>query len=77
MEKKDNPNKEQELNKLIDIEQAADEIGISVKSLRRLCKRGLPHYRITRKIQFKKADLLEYVERFRVEAVKRPTIRKK
>ena len=77
MEKNSNEVKEQELTKLLDIEQAADEIGISVKVLRRLCARGLPHYRITRKIQFKKADLLEYVERFRVEAVKRPTTRKK
>ncbi len=77
MEKKSNPNKEKELDKLLDIAQAADEIGISVRSLRRLCARGLPHYRITRKIQIKKADLLEYVERFRFEPVKRPTIRKK
>ena len=77
MEKNSNPNKEKELDKLLDIAQAADEIGISVKSLRRLCARGLPHYRITRRIQIKKADLLAYIERFRVEAVNRPTTRKK
>lgn len=73
MEKNSNPNKEKELNKLLDIAQAADEIGISVSTLREhLIKGGLPHYRITRRIRIKKADLLAYIERFRVEAVTRP-----
>ncbi len=78
MEKNNNPNKEKELNKLLDIAQAADEIGISVSTLREhLIKGGLPHYRITRRIRIKKADLLAYIERFRIEAVKQPTTRKK
>ena len=78
MEKNSNPNEEQKLNKWLTIKEAAEEIGISVSTLRRRCTNDeIPHSRVIRGILIKRKDLLEYIERFRVEAVKQPTTRKK
>lgn len=70
--------KEQNPNQWLTLKEAAEEIGISVGTLRRRCTNDeIPHSRVIRGILIKRNDLLEYIERFRVEAVKQPTTRKK
>lgn len=56
------------MGNFLTLKQAAEEIGISAKALRKRCaNRELSHYRVTRAIQIKKEDLLAFIEKQRVE----------
>ena len=57
-----------QMGNFLTLKQAAEEIGISAKALRKRCaNRELPHYRVTCAIQIKKEDLLAFIEKQRVE----------
>ena len=47
---------------LLTIEQVADHLGVSKKTVRRLIGRGLPCVRLGRVVRFRQADLLRFVE---------------
>jgi len=47
---------------LLTIEQVAEFLGVSPKSVRRLMQRGLPSVRFGRLVRFQQRDLLRWVE---------------
>ena len=50
------------LHPLLTIEQVADVLSVSPKTVRRLIGRGLPCVRLGRVVRFQQADLLRFVE---------------
>ena len=51
---------------LKDIKSLAEEYSISIFTIRRFVKMGLPHYRLGKKILIKPEDFEEWFERFKV-----------
>jgi excisionase family DNA binding protein len=47
---------------LLTIEQVAEFLGVSPKTVRRLMRRGLPSVRFGRLVRFEQRDLLRWVE---------------
>jgi excisionase family DNA binding protein len=51
-----------EAGQLLTIEQVAEFLGVSTKTVRRLMQRGLPSVRFGRLVRFEPRDLLRWVE---------------
>lgn len=49
-------------SQLLTIEQVAEFLGVSSKTVRRLMRRGLPSVRFGRLVRFEQRDLLRWVE---------------
>ena len=47
---------------LLTIDQVAEFLGVSPKTVRRLMRRGLPSVRVGRLVRFEQRDLLRWVE---------------
>lgn len=57
-------------NELIDISQVMDELKIARQTVYNwTCSRKINHYKIGKKLFFKRADIKQYIERCKVESV--------
>ncbi|MEW6359292.1 MAG: helix-turn-helix domain-containing protein [Planctomycetota bacterium] len=58
-----------EIEKFVDIQAAADFLGVSAKTVRRYCtslvRERLPHYRFMGKLRFRLSEASEWAERTR------------
>lgn len=56
---------------LLDVEQAAERLGVGTRFIRRLVEqRRIPFHKIGKYVRFDEADLAEYADRARVESTR-------